>query len=125
MKRECLLSRHYTGEPMTLHGKPIFYSALVNELMREFKVAVFHGADDQTDHSAFTECIMVMSLIADNNLSRIAELRAMPREQRHSEVLTFALEHDEEVEQLKPIILDRLEQAKAAIVESEAGGKHP
>jgi len=125
MKRECLLSRHYTGEPMTLHGKPIFYSALVNELMRELKVAVFHGADDQTDHSAFTECIMVMGLIADNNLARINELRSMDRAARHSEVLTFALGNEEEVERLKPQILDRLEQAKAAIVESEAGGKHP
>jgi hypothetical protein len=125
MKRECLLSRSYTGPPMLFAGREIFYSALVNEILRELRTAFFTGDGDgtQTHHAGLCEGIMVMHLLAEGKRAEIHALRSMTREERAAAVLDFAIEHDAEIESLKPEIIARMEAAMAAMVESEEPGK--
>ena len=125
MKRDCLLSKSYTAGPLTFNGTEIAYSGLANEILREFKTAFFcgDGAGDQTHYSGICEGILVMFLLAQRNFSYLSDLRVMPREQRHSVVLSFAMEHEEEIARLQPEILARVEAAMAASVESAELGK--
>ena len=96
---------------------------MANEIVREFKTALFYGASDQTEYSGLCEGILVMHLLAINDLAQIEELRVMSREERHRHVLTFALLNEEEIARIKPEVERRIECAMAASVESEAGGK--
>ena len=123
MTRDCLLSKSYTGNPLKFKGEDIHYSPIANDILREFKTAFFHGADDQTDFSGLAEGVMIMDLLRENNLARINELREMPREKRHREVLTFSLDNEAEITRLQPVIIERVQAAMSASVESEAGGK--
>ena len=125
MKRDCLLSKAYTAGPLTFDGTEIAYSGLANEILREFKTSFFcgDGPGDQTHFSGIAEGIMVMLILAQRNFSYLADLRVMPREQRHSLVLSFALEHEEEIARLQPEIIARVEAAMAASVESSELGK--
>ena len=125
MKRDCLLSRAYTGKPLTLNGSEIYYSATANEILREFQTAFFcgDGPGDQTHFHGVAEGLMVMELLAKGDVSRISELREMARQDRHKIVLTFAIENEDEIARLKPEILTRIESAMAATVESEMPGK--
>jgi|APGre2960657404_1045060.scaffolds.fasta_scaffold22532_3 hypothetical protein len=125
MKRECLLSRSYTGNPMTLDGVELFFSPLANEILRELKTALFTGEGDgtQTHQAGLCEGVLVMWLLAKEDRAGIAELRKMSREARARCVLDFYLDHEAGIDALKPEILARMESIAAAIVESEAGGK--
>jgi hypothetical protein len=125
MKRECLLSRAYTGNPMTLNGVELAFSPLANEILREFKTALFTGDGDgtQTHQAGLCEGVLVMWLLAKDDRAGIAELRKMTRPERAARVLDFYLENEAGIDALKPEILARLESIAAAIVESEAGGK--
>jgi hypothetical protein len=125
MKRECLLSRTYTGAPMLFAGREIFYSALVNEILRELRTAFFTGDGDgtQTHHAGLCEGIMIMHLLAEGKRKEVQEHRDLSREVRAAAVLDFAIEHEEEIESLKPEIIARMEAAMAAMVESEEPGK--
>jgi len=125
MKRECLLSKSYTGNPMVFLGVELFYSPLVNEILREFQTALFagDGLGDQTHQLGMAEGIYVMHLLASGKRGEIARIRKLTREERHSEVLDFYLENEDAVDALKPEIIARLESAAAAAVESEGGGK--
>jgi hypothetical protein len=127
MKRDCLLSRTYTGGPMTFNGVDIHYSALVNEIVREFKTAFFcgDGPGDQTHFLGMAEGLMIMKLMAEGDFKTIGELRQMARPERHGIVLTFALMHEAEIERLKPELIARLEATLAATVESAEPGKCP
>jgi len=66
MKRECLLSRTYTGPPMMLRGIEIVYSPLANEILRELQTAFFtgDGAGDQTHQAGLAEGLLIMWLLA-------------------------------------------------------------
>ena len=124
MKREDLLSRAYTGSPMTIGGVEIVYCPLANEILREMKTAYFSGgAGDQTDQAGMCEAILIMYLIATGAKQEIARLRKLPRAERHAEVLDFHLENEEEIAAIKPELIARVESITAAIVESEASGK--
>ena len=128
MKRTCLLSRAYTGAPMLLAGREIIYSAIANEIIREFDSAFFNGAGagDQTDFGGMCEGLLVMWHLAENDLAAIQQLRAMDRPARARTVLDFSLLHEAEIDRIKDQLLDRIESAAAAAVESEARGKsHP
>lgn len=125
MKRECLLSKAYTGNPMMLGGVELAFSPLANEILRELKTSLFTGEGDgtQTHQAGLCEGVLVMWMLAKDDRSGIAELRKMSREQRASKVLDFYLDHESEIDALKPEILARMEAIAAAIVESEGGGK--
>ncbi len=123
MKRECLLSRDYTGAPMTFKGEPIYYSAFVNEIMREFKTAIFYGADDQSDLNAISECASIMVAFATGDIDRIEQLRAMTRQERHKEATTFAIRNSDEIDRIQPQLMERIQRAMGSQVESEVEGK--
>jgi len=125
MKRECLLSRSYTGAPMMLRGIEIVYSPLANEILRELQTAFFtgDGAGDQTHQAGMNEGILIMWLIAVGDKAEISRLRKLPRAERHREVLDFYIENELEIDAIKPEILARMEAAMAASVESDAPGK--
>ena len=128
MKRECLLSRAYTGIPLTLDGVELAFSPLVNEIVRELKTAFFTGDGDgtQTHQAGLCEGVLVMFLLASDDRKGLAALRQMSREDRARRVLDFYLEHEAGIDALKPEIIARMESVAAAIVESEAQGKpHP
>ena len=108
---------------MSFNGKEIFYSPLANTILREFKTAVFYGAVDQTDFSGISEGIMVMDMLARDDKEGLKALRSLSREDRHKHVLSFSIDHEEEITRLTPEITDRIESAMAASVESEAEGK--
>jgi len=127
MKRECLLSRTYTGGPMTFAGVEICYSALANEILREFQTAFFcgDGPGDQTHYHGMCEGIMIMWLLAQNDFDRITAYRAQTRPERHADVLTFTFAHEEEINRMKPEIIARMEATVASAVESVDVGKSP
>jgi hypothetical protein len=125
MKRECLLSRSYSGPPMIFNGREIIFSALANEILRELRTAFFTGDGDgqQTHHAGLCEGVLVMHLLAEGKRAELMELRGMTRDQRAARVLDFAIEHEEQIETIKPEIIARMEAAMAAMVESEQPGK--
>lgn len=127
MKRECLLSRSYTGPPMMLAGVELAYAPIVNEILREFQTAFFNGdgPGDQTHHGGMCEGILIMYHIARDDKAEIHRLRQLPRAARHAAVLDFFLDHEAEITALQPAIIARMESAAAAAVESEAAGKSP
>lgn len=127
MKRNCLLSRSYSAPPMTFNGVEIAYSALVNELMRTLKTAVFSPVDDDsmTQHLGMVECIYIMASLATDDKAAIAQHLDQTREQRNAWLVRFYLMHEDEIERLKPEIIARMESAAAASVESEAAGGKP
>jgi hypothetical protein len=125
MKRECLLAKTYTGPPMILDGTELFYSPLANEIVREFQTAFFcgEGTGDQTAHHGLCEGILIMWLIAKNQFAEIDRLRNMSRPERHKLVLDFMLRHADVMDELKDQLIERVNAAMAAGVESEAQGK--
>jgi len=128
MKRECLLSQTYIGEPMIFHGIELAYSPLVNEVLRSLRTAFFHGrgSNGQTEHHGICEGIMVMNMVArDAKQEFHAHINITPDE-RAKDVLAFYIDNEAEIEALKPAIVARMESAIAASVESEGTGKpHP
>ena len=124
MKRECLLSKAYTGAPITLDGIELAYSPLVNEILRELDTAFFTGPKEhQTDHHGMVEGIMIMFYLAKNSRDLIHRHRTLEATERQREVVTFYLDHEEQIEAIKPLITERITAAVAAAVESEATGK--
>lgn len=108
---------------MTFDGNEIHYSALANDILGELKTAVFTHNLTESDFSGISEGVMVMELLRQDNKSEINKLRNMTREERRKRVLSFSLEHEEEIYRLMPEIIERMKSAQAAMVESEAGGK--
>lgn len=127
MNRQCLLSRAYDGVPMTFNGKPIYYSPLVNEVLRETKNGFFYGNDnsDQTEFLGVCEAFLIMSLYADGNFAEVRRLREIGQAERNKAVLDFALENEAEIERAKPDFVARIKSAMAATVEGTMPGKHP
>jgi hypothetical protein len=120
-----MLSRSYTGPAMVFQGVTIAYSALANEILREFQTAFFcgEGKGDQTQYHGICESILVMWNLAREQYDEIERFRQMPRTERHAEVLSFAIRYADEIESLHPQIVSRVESAMAAAVESEGAGK--
>jgi len=110
---------------MKIKGVEIVYSALANEIIREFETAFFctSNHDDQTDHHGLCEAVLVMFLIATDDYARIEELRTMTRKDRHKQVLSFYLANVDDVDAVKPQLIARIESAAASGVESQGVGK--
>lgn len=109
---------------MTFKGVELAFSAVANEILRELKTPFFSsGNTDHTQFHGLCEGVLVMYLIASGKRSNLAEFIRMGAEDRRREVLDFAIEHEEEIEAIKPGLIARMESAIAAQVESEAGGK--
>ena len=110
---------------MKLKGVEIVYSALANEVIREFETAFFCESqhDDQTDHHGLCEAVLVMFLIATDDFTRIEELRGMERKDRHRDVLSFYLANVDDVDAVKPQLIERVKSAAASGVESQGLGK--
>lgn len=124
MNRTCLLSRAYDG-PMIFNGQEIFYSPLVNEILRETKNGFFYGSgqDAQTEFLGVCEAFLVMSLCSAGRLQELQELRRTTQEMRNRTVLDFALEHAAEIERVKPQFVERVHAVLASTVEGTAPGK--
>ena len=110
---------------MTFNGNEVYFSALANDILREFKNGVLHDAKDQTDLSAISEIVLVMDLLARKEMEKIQVLRKLSREDRHAKILDFTIGYEDEIERLKPEIVDRLQSITAASVESDSPGKPP
>jgi hypothetical protein len=125
MKRECLLSQSYIGEPMIFHGTELAYSPLVNEILRSLKTAFFHGrgGSDQTEHHGICEGIMVMNMVARDEKQEIHAHINLSPDERAKAVLAFYIDNEAEIESIKPALVARMESAIAASVESEGSGK--
>ncbi len=125
MKRECLLSKSYTGAPMKLGSAELFYSPLVNEILRELGTAFFteRGGSEQTEHLGMVEGVLIMWMVATGAKSDIQTYLELSRPSRNSRCVRFNLENEEEIEALKPAIIARMEAAMSAAVESEGTGK--
>jgi hypothetical protein len=127
MKRECLLSQSYIGEPMIFKGIELAYSPLVNEILRSLKTAFFHGrgGNDQTEHHGICEGIMVMNMVARGEKQEIHAHINLSPDDRSKAVLAFYIDNEAEIEAIKPALVTRMESAIAASVESEGSGKPP
>jgi len=127
MKRECLLSAAYIGTPMQMKGVELYYSPLVNEVLRTLETPFFTGAgnDVLTDHAAMCEAIMVMFLISSDKKDILRDHMAREPKERRKALTEFYLDHEEDIDRLKSELIKRMEQALASNVESEAGGKSP
>lgn len=123
MKRECLLSRAYTGPPMTFQGVELVYSSLVHELMRDSANSFFAGGKSTTEHLGLVEGVFVMWCLARGDKEALRQHLDKTTAERASAMVRFNLEHEEEIEKVKPIIVKRAEAVMAAMVESEGPGK--
>lgn len=108
---------------MKFKGQEVYFSALANDILSEFKNGILDGGEDQSDLSSISEIVLVMHLLAKDNIEEITQLRSMTRQERLSKVLDFTLLNEEEIERLKPEIVDRLMSAVAASVEGDGEGK--
>lgn len=125
MKRDCLLSRAYSAPPMKFNGREIAYSSLVNEILRGISTPIFAGDSDgpMTQNMGFVEAIYVMAKLAEEDKEAVAAHCDKSPDARNAALLSFYIQHEDEIERLKPEILARLEAAAAAAVESETPGK--
>jgi len=126
MKRQDLLASSYATTPMILGGVEIVYCPLANELVRLLRSRFFNAGDkavDQTDHAGLIEGLMVMFWIAAGEKAKIWEHVDKTPDQRARAVVMFNMEHEADIETIKPLFLQRVEAMFAASVESEAEGK--
>lgn len=126
MKRQDLLASSYAAPPMLLGGVEIIYCPLANELVRLLRSRFFNSRDnsvDQTDHAGLVEGLMVMYWIATGEKAKVWEHVDKTPDQRARAVVMFNMEHEEDIETIKPIFLQRVEAMFAASVESEDAGK--
>lgn len=124
MKRQCMLTGAYADSPMTLGGKPIYYSSIANEIIRELKCAGFcDDQPDQTHYQGMCEGLMVMYLLSTDQKSEVGKLRRMDRAERHVIVNDFILEHDDEIDDLIEECLERIQATLAASTEGTGPGK--
>jgi len=126
MKRQDLLTSTYAAPPMILGGVEIVYCPLANELVRLLRSRFFNAGDkavDQTDHAGLVEGLMVMYWIATGEKTKIWEHVDKTQDQRARAVVMFNMEHEADIETIKPLFRQRVEAMFAASVESEAGGK--
>lgn len=124
MDRKCLLTGAYADEPMTLGGKPLYYSSIANEIIRELKCAGFcDDQPDQTHYQGMCEGIMVMFLLANGGKAEVMKLRKMSRAERHILVNDFILEHSDEIDDVMADALRRIEATLAASTEGDGPGK--
>jgi hypothetical protein len=110
---------------MKFKGREIYYSALVNEILRETKNGFFYGEgnDEQTQFLGLCEAFLFMWLYSTGDREQANRLRDMTIEQRNREVLTFALENEDEIEAVKPQFVERVKSVMAANVEGTGPGK--
>lgn len=119
-KRECLLSRAWTGEPLIVGGRELALSAGRYELLRYWKNAIMaETVTDQTEVGALHEIAWVMWMTKDE----VKAAKRMTLEKRREAVLDFALDHEEDLLSIEDGIKDRLLSIKAASVEAETPGK--
>jgi hypothetical protein len=119
-KRECLLSKSWTGEPLTLGDRELVLSAGRFELLRYWKNAIMaESATDQTEIGALHEIAWVMWMTGPE----VKAAKRMTLEKRREAVLDFALDNEDELTGIEDGIKDRLMAIKAATVEAESPGK--
>ena len=124
MKRQCMLTGAYADQPMTLEGKPIYYSSIANEVIRELKCAGFcEDQPDQTHYQGMCEGLMVMFLLSTDQKAEVSKLRRMDRAERHVVVNDFILDHCDEIDDLIQECLERIQAALAASTEGSGPGK--
>jgi len=119
-----MLTGAYADQPMTLAGKPIYYSSIANEIIRELKCAGFcEDQPDQTHYQGMCEGLMVMYLLSTDQKGEVGKLRRMDRAERHVIVNDFILEHDAEIDNLIEECLERIQATLAASTEGTGPGK--
>ena len=124
MKRQSMLTGAYADQPMTLAGKPIYYSSIANEIIRELKCAGFcDDQPDQTHYQGMCEGLMIMFLLSTDQKAEVGKLRRMDRAERHVIVNDFILEHDDEIDDLIEECLERIQATLAASTEGTGPGK--
>ena len=120
-KRECLLSAAWTGSPLTLAGRELTLPFGRFEILRLWDNIIFGTASkrDQSEIAAVYECAWVMFMTRDE----LMEVQRMTPEDFRKAFAAWCLAHEEELPSVKDGIAERLEQLKAAMVESVAPGK--
>jgi hypothetical protein len=120
MKRDDILSRAWTGEPLMLGGREITLTPVRYALLEYWKNSLFRP-DESTQNAiaAMGELILVCYC----EKSEIKELQRMSPEERHEKVMDFILLHEDEFTSVSSGIQKRLEALQASAVESEAKGK--
>jgi hypothetical protein len=120
MKRDDILSRAWTGEPLTLGGRPITLTPVRYALLEYWKNALFRPENTaQNAISAMGELILVCYC----DKAEIKELQKMDEKERENAVLDFMLKHEDEWAGVAEGIQKRLEAIQASMVESEGAGK--
>ena len=120
MKRDDILSRAWTGEPLTLGGRQLTLSPVRYALLEYWRNSLFQPQNTaQNAISAMGELVLVCYC----DRSEIKELQKMGDEERADAVLNFMLAHEDEWSGVTEGIQKRLEAIQASMVESEASGK--
>jgi hypothetical protein len=125
MKRECLLSGSYANEPMKFNGVEIFFCPLVSETLRTLQTPFFTKAqyDILTQHTGICEAIYIMYMLATEKRDEIKAHKKRSEKERMEVLSDFYLDNEDQVELVKPQIIERMEQALASNIESEGEGK--
>ena len=120
-KRECLLSAVWTGPPLMLAGKELRLPFGRFELLRRWQNIIFSTGStrDQSETAAVHEFAWLMAM----DKSQLAEAVSKTRDELESRFIEFCTTHEDELPEIISGVIERLEQLKAAMVESDAPGK--
>jgi hypothetical protein len=119
-KRECLLSRAWTGPELVLDGRALALSTGRYELLRYWKNSIMAEIEnEQTQVGALHEIAWVMWLTKDE----IKAAQRMTTEKRREAVVNFALDYEDELAEIQDGIMERFRSIQAATVESDSPGK--
>jgi hypothetical protein len=120
-KRECLLSAAWTGLPLTLAGRELSLPFGRFEILRLWDNIIFgtNSKRDQSEIAAVYECAWVMFMTRDE----LAAVQSMTPDDFRKAFADWCLDHEDELPAVKEGIAGRLEQLKAAMVESVTPGK--
>jgi hypothetical protein len=120
-KRECLLSAVWTGPPLKLDGQELRLPFGRFELLRRWGNIIFSTGSEreQSETAAVHECAWIMAMSKESMIEALSKAR----DELDPDFVKFCATYEDELPEIIEGVIERLQQLKAAMVESVAPGK--
>lgn len=120
-KRECLLSSVFVGAPLVLAGRELSLPFGRMQALQVLDNIIFANDSkrEQSEMQAVYECAWIMFLEKPDLL----KVMAATDEENAKSFLAFAIEHEDELGDIKEGIINRLQALKAAMFAPDPPGK--
>lgn len=119
-KREDLLSRAWTGEQLTIGGKPVIMSPVRYSILEYWHNSLFDSTN--TNQSA-VDAMGEMLLLCSATREELKDIQRLAADERKIRVMEFMIDTEDEFTLASSGIQERLDSIRAAMVESESPGK--